>query len=57
MNNEKTMNLNEFMSAEDFSTLNVDELMEVEGGVDLTDYCSGAPMCSSGAITCSSKAI
>jgi bacteriocin-like protein len=54
---EKTMNLNELVSSEDFSTLNVNELMEVEGGADLSGYCSGTPMCDSGAITCSSKAI
>lgn len=45
---KELLSLNELISSEDLSTLNVDELMRVEGGVDLSllNSCNGTPMCS-----------
>lgn len=51
----ESINLNELVSTEDFSTLNVNELMEVEGGADTSVFaCENTTLCSgTGGISCS----
>lgn len=51
---KKSINLNELVSTDDFSALNVNELMQVEGGVmDSLTGCSGSVCSGGGGITCS----
>lgn len=50
---KKTINLNELISSKDFSTLDVVDLMKIEGGKDSLQICEGTSMCSGGGgITC-----
>jgi hypothetical protein len=51
----KLINLNELISFEDFSLLDVNELLKVEGGADFSVLaCENAALCSGGGgITCS----
>jgi hypothetical protein len=51
----KLINLNELVSSEDFSVLDVNELMRVEGGADFSVLaCENTTLCSGGGgITCS----